>query len=220
MGRMRPLLRRMLRGCRDLVLGPREEPIIDTLIRMDQRSPTFFSAIDYVNYEQVPGDVVEFGVFTGVSLSLLAKGHSFDPKGMQRRFVGFDSFEGLPPLAETHARWREGACATTVSWHPLVEPGARVTPDITRNLFAACQLDPPELHVGRFDHTASTCFPSPYSAVALVHLDCDLYQSTKDALSYLLQHNHIAAGAVLLFDDWNCNNWGSKWDCFQLFQYR
>ena len=44
--RMRRMIRRALRGCRDLLLGPGEASIIDTLIRTDQRSGTFFSAID------------------------------------------------------------------------------------------------------------------------------------------------------------------------------
>ena len=78
----------------------------------------------------------------------------------QRRHVG-----GVDGAGHALRSMQGGGCAFL--YVDLVEPGARVTPDITRNLFAACQLDPPELHVGRFDHTASTCFPSPYSAVAL-----------------------------------------------------
>ena len=39
---------------------------------------------------------------------------------------------------------------------------------------------------------------------SLVHLDCDLYQSTVDALDPLFANRHVSKGAVLLFDDWNC----------------
>ena len=193
-------LRRALRATRNALVGRDELPIIDQLIRRDPRSQTFFSAIDFVNYEQVAGDIVEFGVFTGISLALLAKAHSFDPKGMTRRIVGFDSFDGLPPSAEEHARWHEGACRTSHGWHPFVPEGARVTPDITHELFAACGLPAPDLHEGHFDRTARRLFPAPYGAVAVAHLDCDLYESTKSALESI--GPALQDGTVLLFDDW------------------
>ncbi len=40
---------------------------------------------------------------------------------------------------------------------------------------------------------------------AIVHLDCDLYQSTHEVLFGLLKWNAYQDGTVLLFDDWNCN---------------
>ena len=39
----------------------------------------------------------------------------------------------------------------------------------------------------------------------MLHLDCDLYSSTYEVLDYLLAHGHVADGALLFFDDWNCN---------------
>src|SRR5207302_4578009 len=98
-------------------------PVMTTLLRGDARASTFLAAVDYINYEEVPGDIVEFGVFTGLSLAILAQGHQFDPKGMARRIVGFDSFDGLPPAGEAHARSREGACRTSFAWHPFVDAG-------------------------------------------------------------------------------------------------
>ena len=41
--------------------------------------------------------------------------------------------------------------------------------------------------------------------LALVHLDCDLYHSTKDVLQNLFSKNIINKGSVILFDDYNCN---------------
>jgi len=180
---IRQQLRRGLNYARQTVVGRPALPVMTRLIRGDQRASTFFAAIEFVNYEQVPGDIVEFGVFTGISLALLAQGHRFDDKGMARRVAGFDSFDGLPPSAEEHARWREGACQTNHAWHPLAAPGARVTPEMTRELFAACGLPAPELHVGLFDQTVPPVVPATYSAVAVVHIDCDLYESTQSVLT-------------------------------------
>jgi hypothetical protein len=197
---IRQQLRRGLGYARQALVGRKELPVMTRLIRGDQRASTFFAAIDFVNYEQVPGDIVEFGVFTGISLALLAQGHRFDDKGMARRVAGFDSFDGLPSSAEEHARWHEGACQTNHGWHPLAAPGARVTPDMTRELFTACGLSAPELHVGLFDRTVPSVIPATYPAVAVVHVDCDLYESTRSVLTGIAPA--LQDGTVLLFDDW------------------
>ena len=198
---MRQYLRSALRATRDTILGPPEDgSIIGQLVRRDRRWETFVCAVEYANYEEIPGDVLEFGVFAGISLALLAKALSFDGAGRQRRLIGFDSFEGLPPSAEDHARWRAGACATNHAWHPLLPPGGRVTPQVTRDLFAACDLLQPTLEIGPFEQTLPKVIPSQYPRVAVVHIDCDLYESTRtvlDGVAPVLQD-----GALVLFDDW------------------
>lgn len=197
---MRQSLRRGLRTVRDLVIGAEPLPITTHIMRRDARSTTFMSAIDYINYERIAGDVVEFGVFTGLSLAQFAQGHQFDPKGMARRFIGFDSFDGLPPSEEAHARWRPADCAVNHGWHPQLPIGGRVTPQVTRDLFEACELPEPVLHVGAFADTLARAVPSDIPAIALVHLDCDLYESTRDALEGSAPA--LQDGTMLMFDDW------------------
>jgi len=188
------------RGAARRVLGRRAVPLITELIRRDPRSATFFDAIEYTNYERVAGDIVECGVSGGLSLALLAKGATFDPKGMVRRIVGIDSFEGLPEATEPHARWRPGDCSRIQSWHPLVESGERVMPETTRRLFERCGLDGPMLHVGPFDRILPTVIPSVHPAIALLHIDCDLYESTRDVLAGVVPA--LQDGTIVLFDDW------------------
>lgn len=180
--------------------GYETRDVMTQLIVRDPRWATFCHAVEYVDYEAVPGDIVEFGVFTGISLALLAKAHSFDPKGMDRRTAGFDSFRGLPGSNEPHARWQPGDCASNHSWHPLLSAGEPVTPDVTRRLFGVCGLDAPLLHVGPFDETLRAAFPAAHSRVALAHFDCDLYESTRDALESI--DGVLQDGAIVLFDDW------------------
>ncbi|MEM6384554.1 MAG: hypothetical protein AAF739_17965, partial [Pseudomonadota bacterium] len=40
---------------------------------------------------------------------------------------------------------------------------------------------------------------------AIVHLDCDLYQSTVECFDALVRDDVLQDGTILLFDDWNCN---------------
>jgi hypothetical protein len=55
---MKRTLRRVARAVRDLAIGAPEVPIMTQLIRRDPRSTTFFAALDYINYEKIPGDVL------------------------------------------------------------------------------------------------------------------------------------------------------------------
>ncbi len=180
--------------------GYETRSVINQLAERDPRWSTFCHAVEYVDYEAIPGAIVEFGVFTGMSLALLARAHSFDAKGMTRRVAGFDSFRGLPGSSEVHARWQIGDCAANHGWHPLLKTGDPVTPEVTLRLFEACGLDAPQLHVGSFDDTLPAAFPAAHPHVALAHIDCDLYESTRavlEALEPVLQD-----GSILLFDDW------------------
>ena len=193
------LVERLIRRARKAA-GHETRDVMTQLADRDPRWTTFCRAVEYVNYEAVAGDVVEFGVFTGISLALLARAHSFDPKGMDRRIAGFDSFRGLPGSSDVHARWEPGDCASNHSWHPLLRVGEAVTPDVTRRLFDVCRLEAPLLHVGPFDETLPGAFPAVHPRVALAHFDCDLYESTRDALDALA--GVLQDGAIVLFDDW------------------
>jgi len=193
------LVNRALRRARRAA-GYETRDLITQVAVRDPRWTTFCRAVEYIDYEAVSGDIVEFGVFTGISLALLAKAHSFDTKGMHRRVGGFDSFRGLPGSNEPHARWRPGDCSSNHSWHPLLRVGDPVTPDVTRQLFELSGLDAPMLHVGPFSETLPAAFPAAHPKVALAHFDCDLYESTRDALAAIAPV--LQDGAMLLFDDW------------------
>ena len=170
------------------------------IVRRDARCHTFFRAIEFVNFEQVAGDIVECGVFGGLSLALLAKGSRFDPKGMSRRIVGIDSFEGLPFDNEQHPRWNEGDCAVVHGWHPFLNAGDRVSADTTLALFDICGLDAPILYTGEFADVLPRVVPTVHPAIALLHVDCDLYESTKDVLNGVVPA--LQDGTIILFDDW------------------
>jgi len=98
------------------------------------------------------GWAVEFGVYTGYSLGLIAS---------HMPVIGFDSFEGLPE------DWREGFSKGKFSLAKA--PGIRAG------------FPPPKSMIvpGWFEDTVPS-FPFP--RLGLVHIDCDLYSSTVTAL--------------------------------------
>lgn len=122
-----------------------------------------------------PGLVLEFGVYSGTTLGLLAASRPGEVHG-------FDSFEGLPE------RWRSGfdMGKFSVSEVPVIQ-GADIVVGLFRDALPNWLLEHPE-------------------TVALVHIDCDLYSSTKDVLDLL--GPRLRVGTVLVFDEfWNYPGW-------------
>jgi hypothetical protein len=177
---------------------------IAELIDFDIRHSMFRNATRFVDYELVHGDIFEFGVYTGRSLALLAHYHEVNKKSIHhidftRRVVGFDSFEGLPG-GDEHPRWKTGMFRVNHSFHPICKKGERVTPEIIYMLFEKYELPPPIIEAGLFSQVLPKVIGPKYQAAAVVHIDCDLYESTKAVLFGI--QPALQEGTILLFDDW------------------
>jgi hypothetical protein len=116
------------------------------------------------------GMFLEFGVATGSTLRVIAD-HA--PAGMVH---GFDCFDGLPE------HWRAGYGVGTFATEQLPDvPGA-------------------ELVVGLFDQTLPGFLAQHDAPVAFLHLDADLYSSTRTVLEALAPR--LVAGTVIQFDEY------------------
>ena len=151
----------------------------------------------------VPGDIVEFGVAGGisfVSFVRIQKIFEGNMKGLERRsFYGFDSFEGLPELTNSD-----------YSNKPPVEhmrKGGFVDPEgfpLLKNFSE--KHDNVHLVKGWFDDTLPIFFEeNPHVSFSLIHVDCDLYASTKVVLDYCWPR--LNPGGVILFDELNQPNY-------------
>jgi hypothetical protein len=178
-------------------------------LKYDARCAFFVNAIQFINWEKVDGDILEFGVSVGKSLGLLAQLQSenltvwkyADPACTRRRIVGFDSFAGLPPDDTPHPRWSAGSFAKNyLHGHPTLEYDAPITPAAIRMLFAICGLPAPELEVGWFSETIASTISSKYQKVALLHIDSDLYPSAREVLFGV--EPILQDGTLVCFDDW------------------
>lgn len=178
-------------------------------LKYDARTAFFVNAMQYINWERIEGDILEFGVSVGKSLCLMAQLYKenlqlwqyAEPVVTSRRFIGFDSFSGLPDDDQFHPRWEAGSFAKNYLWdHPVLEYQEPITPAAIRALFRAADLAEPELEAGWFRETAAGTIPKKYGQAALVHIDSDLYASAKDALEAVAPI--LADGALVCFDDW------------------
>jgi Macrocin-O-methyltransferase (TylF) len=142
---------------------------------------------------QVPGNFCEFGVYKGGSIKYIAK------KIGDRHLVhGFDSFEGLPE------RWSGGAMNTTKGAFSMEGKLPKVPPNV-------------KLYKGWFDVTLPQWLSDNPDPIAFLHIDCDLYSSTKTIFSLLKPR--IQPGTIIVFDEYfNYPNWQNhEFRAFQEF---
>jgi predicted O-methyltransferase YrrM len=140
---------------------------------MDRATPYFHKAdtlISAVKTAPTEGLYLEFGVHTGGTLRSITE---LAPSGS---VYGFDSFEGLPE------DWRTQYTAGTFAVDALPQ-----VPDA-------------ELVVGWFDQTLPGFLEQHPEPVAFLHLDADLYSSTKTVLEAL--ESRLRPGTVVVFDEY------------------
>lgn len=140
------------------------------------------------NIEIKNGLVLEFGVYNGDTLNHIAK------KIPNNKIYGFDSFEGLPE------QWRD---------------------NFKKGMFAVKELPKVEKNVtlikGWFNESLPTFLNRINNQISYMHIDCDLYSSTKTIFKHL--ENQIIKGTVIVFDEYfNYPGWEKgEFKAFQEF---
>jgi hypothetical protein len=173
-GRIHPMRERAIRALnRTVEYIEREMP--NALGFENQREVIEYS----LRETKVDGHYLEFGVFTGGTISFMAK------RVGSRVIHGFDSFEGLPE-----------------SWHgfSLGQEAFSLKgklPKVPANV---------RLHRGWFDQSLPPWLAENPGPVAFIHVDCDLYSSTKTIFELL--GDRMVPGTIILFDEYfNYPNW-------------
>ncbi|MDB5945282.1 MAG: hypothetical protein JWQ33_308 [Ramlibacter sp.] len=119
------------------------------------------------------GIFAEFGVWRGTTINAIA-----DFVGAGTTVHGFDSFEGLPE--DWFGKYTKG----TFHMDQL--------PPVRANV---------KLHKGWFDATVPQfALESGDQPIAMIHVDCDLYSSTKTIFDHL--GDRLVPGSVILFDEY------------------
>ncbi len=125
---------------------------------------------------KIPGDIAEVGAYKGASAKLIA--HAAPGRSIHL----FDTFEGLPPLQDIdRSAFKDGQYPADLA-------------DVTKYLSSFPQVT---LYKGLFPKTAGPITAKKFS---FVHLDVDLYQSTKDALEFFFPR--MSKGGVIISHDY------------------
>ncbi|QFZ16182.1 class I SAM-dependent methyltransferase [Saccharothrix syringae] len=166
-----------IRARRDLVFAGEQEAALQSARFVRAHMPTAphfghpHATLEHaLGLVEADGMALEFGVYTGSTLKLIATARG------GRDVYGFDSFQGLPE------DWRNGFPAGTFDVDGLPE------------------VDGAELVVGWFDDTLPGFLGSHPGPVAFLHVDCDLYSSTRTVLE--LVGPRLVPGSVVVFDEY------------------
>lgn len=123
------------------------------------------------------GIIAEFGVAKGNTLKHIIKIIS------DKDIYGFDSFEGLPE------DWRTGFMQGAFSVDTVAEFPEHI-----------------HLQKGYFEDTLPNFVLANHENCAFLHIDCDLYSSTKTIFKYL--GHRIVQGSIIVFDEYfNYPSW-------------
>ena len=147
---------------------------------------------------RVPGAIVEAGVGLGFSISAFASAVAFFE--IDKEIYGFDSFSGFPEAAEEDRSYRVTDLKDVGGW---TETSAAMIEEVyeqDRQMpWSLLAERPSPLHLvpGFFEDTMPERLPEE---IALLHADCDLYDSYKTVLEHALPR--MAPGGLIIFDEY------------------
>ena len=151
--------------------------------------------------EQNKSLVLEFGVASGSSIREMAK---YVPK--QQVIFGFDSFDGLPDFWRTG--FEKGKFGMKGGEPPLFQE---------RNI---------KIIKGLFEDTCDSFFRRHNAlnhTIAFIHIDCDIYSSTKTIFEALEKYAHkgnlLSTKTVIVFDELLCYNGFEKHEMLAFFEF-
>lgn len=152
---------------------------------------------------ELPGDIVEGGVFRGTGVLYWAKlMQIFNPLS-QRKVVGFDTFAGYPDSDSAHEK---------ESGQKFVADAGTKATSMDEILGAARDLglaQRVELIAGDATRTIEEYVRNnPGFRVALLNLDFDTHDPTAAALRHL--YLLVVPGGVVVFDEYATRGWGES----------
>jgi O-methyltransferase len=161
-----------------------------------ERMYAMYSSTKHVVEREIPGDIVECGVFAGGSMMLAA--HTLLELGDDSRTIWlYDTFTGMAePTAqdgpEAHAEWKRAQRGDMNMWcYASLE-------DVRRNMAATGYPESRIRYVqGMVEETIPDTAPE---RIALLRLDTDWYESTYHELVHL--YPRLSSGGALILDDY------------------
>ena len=130
---------------------------------------------------QVPGDILEVGVWRGGTGVILASAVKNDPA---RIVYLADTFEGVVKAGEHDPSYIGGEHADT-------------SEQTVRVLIERCSLSNTQLLKGIFPEETSIRVRGP---IAMLHCDVDVYESARGVVEWVLPR--LSPGGVIVFDDY------------------
>ena len=152
---------------------------------------------------ELPGSVVELGVFKGESLLFFAKlMEMLNVNDRSSRVIGFDNFAGFPSLHAKDGATDERVDKRTGGWSSA---GHREELLALINAFDHDRLAGHKARIELVEGDITQTVPKfaaehPGLRIKLLNLDCDLYEPTLVALQHF--YPRVVEGGVVLLDEY------------------
>jgi O-methyltransferase len=166
-----------------------------------ERVSALVEAVQFIVHNQIPGSIVECGVWRGgsmmaVALALKKAGDA------SRELHLFDTFEGMPKPSAADVDLNGRSAGGFFRKHqtgPDTSNFCRATMEEVRLAMNSTGYDESQVHLvkGRVEETIPKHAPD---SIALLRLDTDWYESTKHELEHLFPR--LSKHGVLIIDDY------------------
>jgi hypothetical protein len=181
--------------------------LINSVKRFTLTSPermlALIESVRYVMKNQIPGDIVECGVWKGGSMMLIAKTLQ-ELNNTNFHLYLFDTFEGTTKPTIVDKDYLGNSMLET--WEKEFE-GKKKLPasadyasidEVQKNIFST-EYPKEKIHFikGKVEETIVSNIPEK---IALLRLDTDWYESTKHELENLFPR--LSSGGILIIDDY------------------
>lgn len=160
------------------------------------------------NVVDLPGDIVELGVYRGTTLMNWANFLEIRNMGdRQKQVFGFDNFSGFNEMDE-----KDGVSISSVD-KDTGGFNSGVFEDILEDALGIFDKDrfipyKPRVKLVKGDIEESVpqfVINNPGLRICLLHFDCDMYQPTKIGLKHLW--DLVVPGGIVLFDEYGIRPW-------------
>ena len=148
-------------------------------------------AVNYCRVALIPQVYFEFGCHSARTFSSVIRAANYFQMD-KMKFYAFDSFEGLPATdVDVDGVFQTGEFNT-----PVQDFLAKVKKKAGRNLSSEYVIK------GYYSDSLTLELQKKMPKVGIVHIDVDLYSSTRDVLNFLKPL--MIVGTLILFDDYYC----------------
>lgn len=170
-----------------------------------KRMRVLCDCVDVICKENIPGDLVETGVYKGGSSMIMAEVLKLN--NQNRKIYMYDTYAGMSKPSEYD--YKNGKKEYLTKWEQL-NKGDHVNwcysslDDVKKNM-SKTGYENVEYIVGKVEETLNEVYPEE---ISILRIDTDFYESIKKALEVL--YPRLSKGGYLILDDYNCWNGANK----------
>jgi hypothetical protein len=166
-----------------------------------ERLYALINAVKYIVKNNIPGDIVECGVWKGGSMMAVAK-TLLDLGRLDRQLYLFDTFEGMPRPQDVDVSYRGSKASKKFEEKMVTNDSSHwcfASLDEVKRAMYETGYDREKISFvkGKVERTIPNSAPQ---TISLLRLDTDWYESTRHELLHL--YPRLSHGGVIIIDDY------------------